>query len=85
MPVTSFVMGAEGWTPVDHKLDESHRSRRMLPMGDIHALDPEDSVAQCTKAAMAPDPRQRSFIPWGAGTCANCSEALAPRAAQGTT
>lgn len=78
MPVASFVVGATEWTPVDHKVDDSEHSRRMLPVGDLHALDPEDSVAQCTKETMLPDPRQRSFSPWAPGTCARCSEALSP-------
>ena len=81
MPAVSFVMGAEDWTPVDHKSDDGDRgARRMLPVGDIHALDPEHAKAQCTGEAMAPEPGRRSFTPWAAGSCAACSEALSPRA-----
>lgn len=80
MPAASFVMGAEEWTPVDHKVTARDAPPRMMPMGDIHALDPEDLTAECSGTAMAPDPRHRSFTPWGAGSCARCSEALAPRA-----
>ncbi len=81
MPVASFVVGAADWTPVDHKVDDGDRSRRMLPVGDIHALDPEDAVAQCTERGDGrPTPVSRSFTPWAAGTCARCSEAVSPRA-----
>lgn len=80
MPVTSFIVGAQEWTPVNHRVDDSPRARRMLPVGDIHALDPVDSTAQCTGATMTPDANRRSFTAWSAGTCAQCSEALSPRA-----
>lgn len=80
MPTASFIVGAQDWTPIAHKRGEADQSRRMLPMGDIHALDPEDCHAECTGEAMTPDPANRAFTAWAAGTCDRCSEAISPRA-----
>lgn len=79
MPVASFVMGAEGWTPVANRT--SRDDLRMLPVGPIHAADPEDGHSVCGGILVDLDREGRTFTPWGAGTCERCSETLAPRAA----
>lgn len=81
MPVASFILGATGWSILDHKPQVSRREGdpRHVPVGVLHALDPEDHTAICSGETMEADPSNRSFHPWGAGTCAACSEQLAPR------
>lgn len=81
MPVASFVLGARSWTPLDHKVGDDGPAPvpRWVPVGDLHALDPEAGTAVCTGEALSPDPTGRSFEPRGPGTCDDCSEALAPR------
>ena len=79
MPVASFVMGAEGWTPVGHK--STRDDTRTLPVGPIHAADPEAGTSVCGGIALELDRAGRSFTPWGPGTCARCSESLEPQPA----
>jgi hypothetical protein len=79
MPVETFVMGAEGWTPVGHKATRD--DPRMLPIGPIHAAEPQDGTSVCGGIPVELDRAGRSFVPWGAGTCDRCSESLAPRPA----
>ena len=79
MPVGTFVMGAEQWTPIGHK--STRDDTRMLPVGPIHAAEPQDATSVCSGLPVALDLQNRSFVPWAAGTCEACSEALAPRAA----
>ncbi|HYI61707.1 MAG TPA: hypothetical protein VEW93_07870 [Acidimicrobiales bacterium] len=78
MPVSSFTCAAEAWTPVGHKVpwDQS----RLLPVGPIHAAEPQDATAVCSGDPLVPDSSGRSFVPWAPGTCEGCSAALAPRA-----
>jgi hypothetical protein len=79
MPVETFVMGAEGWTPVGHKATRD--DHRMLPIGPIHAAEPQDRTSVCGGVPVELDREGRSFVPWGAGTCDRCSESLVPRPA----
>lgn len=79
MPVSSFVRGAEGWTPVGHKANRD--DRRLLPVGPLHAAEPQDATALCSGAPVELDEGDRSFVPWSPGTCEDCSRALAPRPA----
>lgn len=77
MPVESFVMGAEGWTPLG--LKGNRDDTRMLPVGPIHAAEPQDGTSVCGGLPLEVDREGRSFTPWGPGTCERCSETLAPR------
>jgi hypothetical protein len=79
MPVSSYVRGAEGWTPIGHKATRD--DHRRLPVGPIHAAEPTAATAVCSGATVELDDHDRSFEPWSPGTCPACSEALAPRAA----
>jgi hypothetical protein len=78
MPVGTFVMGAVEWTPVANR--QARDDVRMLPVGPIHAAEPQDATSVCAGTPVDLDREGRSFVPWGAGTCEACSEALAPRA-----
>jgi hypothetical protein len=77
MPVASFVMGAEGWTPIG--LKGNRDDTRMIPIGPIHAAEPQDGTSVCGGLALEVDREGRSFTPWGPGTCERCSESLEPR------
>jgi hypothetical protein len=77
MPVGSFVMGAEGWTPLG--LKGNRGDTRMLPVGPIHAAEPQGGTSVCGGLPVELDREGRTFTPWGAGTCDRCSEALHPR------
>ncbi|HEX7135189.1 MAG TPA: hypothetical protein VF228_21630 [Iamia sp.] len=79
MPVGSFVMGATGWTPVG--LKGNRDDPRSLPVGPIHAAEPQDGTSVCRGLPVELDREGRSFTPWAGGTCDQCSEALEPRAA----
>lgn len=85
MPVTSFVRGATAWTLLDHKPQVSAMDAdappRHVPVGEVHALDPEDLTTVCTGERMAADPNGRSFVPRSAGSCAACNDALDPQPA----
>lgn len=78
MSVQSFVRGAEGWTPVGHKTTRD--DGRMLPVGPIHAADPQDATTVCGGLPVVLDREGRTFAPWGPGTCERCSATLAPPA-----
>lgn len=78
MPVGSFVRGAEQWTPVGNR--STRDDLRMLPVGPVHAAEPQDATSVCAGTAVVLDREGRSFVPWAAGTCPACSDALAPRA-----
>lgn len=82
MPVGSFVMGAEGWTPVANR--GGRDDLRMLPVGPIHAAEPQDGTSVCGGVPVELDLQGRTFTPWAAGTCDRCSEALEPRPAEPT-
>lgn len=77
MPVGSFVMGASGWTPLG--LKGNREDPRMLPVGPIHAAEPQDGTTVCGGIPVELDREGRTFVPWGAGTCDRCSETLEPR------
>lgn len=77
MPVGSFVMGAEGWTPVG--LKGNRADTRMLPIGPLHAAEPQDGTTACGGVPVELDREGRTFTPWGPGTCPRCSQALEPR------
>lgn len=77
MPVGSFVMGAEGWTPLG--LKGNRGDTRLVPVGPIHAAEPQDATSVCGGLPVELDREGRTFTPWGAGTCERCSETLAPR------
>lgn len=79
MPVGSFVVGAQGWTPVGNR--GSRDDIRMIPIGSIHATEPQDGTSVCGGIPLELDREGRSFTPWGAGTCERCSETLEPRPA----
>lgn len=84
MPVASFLFGASEWTLLDHKPQESARAGvapRCVPVGVLHALDPEDLTTICSGVAMEPDPAGRTFEAWQPGTCSGCSAQLAPQPA----
>ncbi len=81
MPVTSYVRGAQGWTPLDHKPAVAATTPRGLPVGDIHAMEPTAGTAVCSGETVQPDVTGRSFEAWAPGTCSGCSEAIAPRPA----
>lgn len=80
MPVASFVRGARGWTVLDHKQTvPPGQVPRQVPVGDIHAVEPETGSSACSGEAMEREARRGSFVPWSAGTCEACNEALDPK------
>lgn len=77
MPVSSYVRGAEAWTPVGHK--STRDDGRCLPVGPLHALEPASEAAVCAAPEIRPDPGSATFEPWAPGTCEACSASLDPR------
>jgi len=81
MPVASYLLGAAGWSVLDHKPQSSAnlgQPPRLVPVGALHALDPQERTAICSGEAMEPHPSSITFEPGTAGTCPACNEQLDP-------